>query len=344
MNILQRSSGRKCSANKPMQRWFFPALLLIFLGACLFSLLAGSTRLNLPDAVRAALQGNTGDPACRILLHVRLPRTLASVLSGSALAVSGVLLQAALGNPLAAPNLIGVNAGAGFAAVLLLTAFPSLSGAVPFAAFAGALGASLLIFALAAGTGARRSTILLAGVAVSSILTAGINALKTLFPDQLFNANTFLIGGFSGVSLRNLFPAWILIAAGLLSAALSARETDLLTLGDETAAGLGLNVPLTRFFLLMAASCLAGAAVSFSGLIGFVGLLVPHIARRFTGCRHRLLIPASALLGAALVLVCDTLSRVLFAPYELPVGILLSLLGGPFFLFLLLHKKSGRET
>ena len=154
----------------------------------------------------------------------------------------------------------------------------------------------------------------------------------------------FLIGGFSGITLQDLSPAWILIAAGLLAAVLFARESDLLTLGDETAAGLGLNVPLTRFLLLTAASCLAGAAVSFSGLIGFVGLLVPHIARRFTGGRHRLLIPASALLGAALVLICDTLSRVLFAPYELPVGIFLSLLGGPFFLFLLLHKKSSREA
>ena len=344
MNILQKFSGRKRSANKNRPRCFFPALLRIFFGACLFSLLAGSTRLNLLAAIHSAIQGNIGDSALRILLHVRLPRTLASALSGSALAVSGVLLQAALGNPLAAPNLIGVNAGAGFAAVLLLTAFPASGSAVPLAAFSGALGASLLIFALAAKTGARRSTILLAGVAVSSILTAGINALKTLFPDQLFNANTFLIGGFSGITLQDLSSAWILIAAGLLAAVLFARESDLLTLGDETAAGLGLNVPLTRFLLLTAASCLAGAAVSFSGLIGFVGLLVPHIARRFTGGRHRLLIPASALLGAALVLICDTLSRVLFAPYELPVGIFLSLLGGPFFLFLLLHKKSSREA
>ena len=272
-------------------------------------------------------------------MHVRLPRTLASLLAGAALAVAGILLQAVLGNPLAAPNIIGVNAGAGFAAVLLLAAFPSLSGLVPISAFLGALAASLLVFALAAKTGARRTTILLAGVAVSSMLTAGINAVKTLYPDSLSNANTFLIGGFSGVSMRNLSPAWILIAAALAAAVLTAGNTDVLTLGDETAASLGLNVRATRFFLLVTASCLAGAAVSFSGLIGFVGLIVPHIARRFAGHTHRRLIPAGALLGAALLLICDTFSRILFAPYELPVGILLSLLGGPFFLFLLLHKK-----
>ncbi len=344
MNILQKYFGQKFSATNKKQHWFFPVLFFIFLGACLLSLLAGSTRLNLFAAIRAALQGSTDDAAYRILLHVRLPRTLASLLSGSALAVAGVLLQAVLGNPLAAPNIIGVNAGAGFAAVFLLTAFPGLSGAVPGAAFGGALCTSLLVFALASKTGARRSTILLAGVAVSSILTAGINALKTLFPDSLSNANTFLIGGFSGVTLQNLNPAWILIAVGLIGAWLLAREIDVLTLGDETASGLGLNVLATRFLLLTASSCLAGAAVSFSGLLGFVGLLVPHIARRFTGSCHRRLIPASALLGASLVLVCDTLSRLLFAPYELPVGILLSLLGGPFFLFLLLHKKKSHES
>ena len=253
-----------------------------------------------------------------------------------------MLLQNVLNNALAAPNIIGVNAGAGFAVLFLLAVFPTATAFLPFAAFLGALFASLLIYAVAAKSGASRTTITLAGVALSSVFTAGSNVIKTFFPDTIYNSSSFFIGGFSGIAYKNLTPAWIAILLGLLLAVLFSGEMDVLSLGDETAQSLGMRVQGTRFLLLMTASLLAGGAVSFSGLLGFVGLIVPHILRHFIGARHRILVPLSALFGASFVLLCDTLSRTLFSPYEIPVGIVLSLLGGPFFLFLIVRKKGGK--
>ena len=310
----------------------FPAALLLLVFSFVLSLCVGSAQISIREAV-SALQNGSLTPDSRILFYVRLPRALAAVLSGAALAVSGVLLQNVLNNALAAPNIIGVNAGAGFAVLFLLAVFPA-TAFLPFAAFLGALFASLLIYAVAAKSGASRTTITLAGVALSSVFTAGSNVIKTFFPDTIYNSSSFFIGGFSGIAYKNLTPAWIAILLGLLLAVLFSGEMDVLSLGDETAQSLGMRVQGTRFLLLMTASLLAGGAVSFSGLLGFVGLIVPHILRHFIGARHRILVPLSALFGASFVLLCDTLSRTLFSPYEIPVGIVLSLLGGPFFLFL----------
>ena len=251
-----------------------------------------------------------------------------------------MLIQAVLSNALASPNVIGVNAGAGFCTFLAMALVPGSSGAAPIGAFFGALLATLIVYAVAAGAGAGKLTIILAGVAVSSIFTAGINTIKTFFPDTLYNGSTFLIGGFSGVSFADISPAWMMILPALMLAMLLSRPTDVLCLGEETAHSLGLPVNATRFGLILIACVLAGAAVSFSGLVSFVGLLCPHIVRRLFGQgRHRVLLPAAALLGASFVTLCDLLSRVLFAPYEIPVGILLSFLGGPFFLFLILKQR-----
>lgn len=316
----------------------FPTALLLLVFSFVLSLCVGSAQISIHEAI-SALQNGSLTPDNRILFYVRLPRALAAVLSGAALAVSGVLLQNVLNNALAAPNIIGVNAGAGFAVLFLLAVFPTATAFLPFAAFLGALFASLLIYAVAAKSGASRTTITLAGVALSSVFTAGSNAIKTFFPDTIYNSSSFFIGGFSGIAYKNLTPAWVAILLGLLLAVLFSGEMDVLSLGDETAQSLGMRVQGTRFLLLMTASLLAGGAVSFSGLLGFVGLIVPHILRHFIGARHRILVPLSALFGASFVLLCDTLSRTLFSPYEIPVGIVLSLLGGPFFLFLIVRKK-----
>lgn len=343
MNTLPRSSTRTASRAKLAAR-----LILLAAGTilcALFGLCFGSTDAGLFSAVGDLLAGRSGSPGARILLYVRLPRVLASMLSGAALAVSGVLIQAVLGNPLASPNVIGVNAGAGFFTFLTLAVLPGLPQAAPFGAFLGALLATLIIYAIAAAAGAGKLTIILAGVAVSSIFTAGINTVKTFFPDTLYNGSNFLIGGFLGVSLSDLSPACFLILPALLAAQLLARQTDVLCLGEETARSLGLPVAGLRFGLILLACVLAGCAVSFSGLLSFVGLLVPHIARRLFGTSHRVLVLASCLMGAGIVTLCDLLSRLIFAPYEVPVGILLSLIGGPFFLFLLLarqQRKGGR--
>lgn len=295
--------------------------------------------MNLTEAFREWLTSDLAGKNYRILVHVRLPRVLAAMLCGLGLAASGVILQSVLANPLAAPNIIGVNSGAGFAVYLVLALFPASHRLMPAAAFLGALAASLLVSLLSFRAAAGKVTIVLAGVAISSILSAGMDTLITLYPDMLVNASTFKIGGFYGITLASLTPAWIYILVGLMSAFLLARRLNVLVLGDDIASSLGMNVRLTRAAALIAAAVLAGAAVSFSGLVGFVGLIVPNAVRRITGNEHTRLLPASALLGACFVVFCDILCRTLFAPYEVPVGIMMSFLGGPFFLYLLLKKN-----
>ncbi|MGI6256429.1 MAG: FecCD family ABC transporter permease [Acutalibacter sp.] len=338
MSISPKSSIPTSSSPKTALR--LGLLLALLVLSALAGVAAGSTSIQLFPALSEVLSGTAQSADARILLHVRLPRVCASLLSGSALAVSGMLIQAVLSNPLASPNVIGVNAGAGFFTFLALALFPGHAGTAPLGAFFGALLATLIVYAVAAGAGAGKLTIILAGVAVSSIFTAGINTIKTFFPETLYNGSTFLIGGFAGVSFSDISPAWIMILPALVLAFLLARPIDVLCLGEETAHSLGLPVGPTRFALILLACILAGSAVSFSGLVSFVGLLVPHIVRRLFGQgRHRVLIPAAILLGASFVTLCDLLSRVLFAPYEIPVGILLSFLGGPFFLFLIVKQR-----
>ncbi len=320
------------------------ALLAVLVLLCgILGVSLGSTIIDLPAAFAGAISGDFSSPQSRILLYVRLPRVSAAMLAGSALAVSGMLIQAVLNNPLAAPNVIGVNAGAGFFTFLAIAILPGVRGAAQLGAFFGALFAVLLVCAVSAGTG--RLTIILSGVAVSSIFTAGINTVKTFYPDTLYNGSTFLIGGFSGISLKDLSPAWAMILAALIISWLMSGQADLLGLGEASARSLGMNVGLALFGLIILSCILAGCAVSFSGLLSFVGLLAPHMVRRIFGearTSHRVLIPAAALLGAGFVTLCDLLSRILFAPYELPVGILLSALGGPFFLALLLRERRRR--
>ena len=205
-----------------------------------------------------------------------------------------------------------------------------------------ALAAALLVYGLALGAGVSRTTLVLAGLAVSGMLTAGMNTIKLLYPDAIAGASDFLVGGLSGVTLSGLKGAVLYLITGTLLALLLAADLNVLCLGEQSAASLGLHIGAVRFLGILAAALLAGAAVSFAGLLSFVGLLAPHIARRLVGNNHRILLPAAMLLGAAFVVLCDVLARCLFAPFELPVGILLSLIGGPFFLGLLLHGRGRR--
>ncbi len=339
MNTLQGLSSPRSSVKNRI--WLFLALTLLLGVLFVLSLLFGATQMSLSEAIKAWLKGDISNADYRILFYIRLPRAIAALFSGCALAVSGVLIQAVLQNPMAAPNIIGVNSGAGLAAALTIAVFPNALPFLPLSAFLGALAASLLIYAISAKTSASKLTITLVGIAVGGVLNAAINTVKVAFPDSVYDADLFMIGGFSGVTYEKILPACILIAIALLLAFLMARDTDILTLGGNTAKSLGMNVTLMRFLLLILASALAGAAVSFSGLIGFVGLLVPHIMRKFVGSKHALLLPSSALCGGVLVLLCDLISRVIFAPYELPVGIILSLVGGVFFICLVIFGKRG---
>lgn len=318
-----------------------PALVLLAALSALLSLCLGAVALP-PGEVFAALLGRGSGPAAQIILYARLPRTCGCLLAGAALAASGTIIQGVLGNPLAAPNVIGVNAGAGFLTALCAALWPAWTAAVPFAAFLGALGGVLLVLFIAERTGASKITLVLAGVAVSGMFSAGIDAVLTFFPDALNGYTDFRVGGTANLAMSRIGPAFWVSAAAFLLALSLAGEMDVLLLGEETARSLGLPARSLRLLLLTLAAALAGAAVSFAGLLGFVGLIAPHMVRRLVGedSSARLLL-AAALGGAAMLTLCDILARTLFAPYELPVGVVLSLLGGPFFIWLLVRQKSG---
>jgi iron complex transport system permease protein len=313
---------------------------LLCLAAGIAGLCVGPSSIPLSELWRA-LTGQSGGTAFAILVHVRLPRVLGALAAGAGLASGGAIIQSVFANPLAGPNIIGVNSGAGLAVALCCAFFPAGFWAVPAAAFAGALLSVLGVFLIAKKCGASRMTMVLTGVAASSILGACTDAVMALFPDALAGMAGFRVGGLAGVSFRQVLPACLYILTGFILAMLFSNELDVLSLGDDVAQSLGMRASFVRLAVLMTAALMVGASVSFAGLLGFVGLLVPHICRLFVGGESRLLLPASALFGGALLLFCDLLSRVLFAPYELPVGILLSLLGGPFFLWLLLRRKGG---
>ena len=329
----------KNSKNNLLIPYFIAVAALLL--ALLLGILLGGVSLSLSSALRALFAGDLSHPDLRILLYVRLPRTLGAALSGGALALAGAVLQGVLANRLASPSVIGVNAGAGFA-VTVASAL-GIFGGWRFALFAflGALLSAVLVSLGARKWGATRGTVILLGVAVSSLFGACSDAVVTFFPDALPVRSAFRIGDFSGVSYQKLLPAALVILLSLFLLLTLSRTLDVLLLGEETATGLGLRVPVARGALLVLAAALAGASVSLGGLLSFVGLLVPHAVRRVTGGASGRLLPLSFLFGAAFVSLADTLSRTLLAPYEIPVGIPIALIGAPFFVFLLLHKKGG---
>ena len=320
---------------------FLGAILLCVVSA-LLSLCLGSVRLNLAQLLQAVTSGAQG-VAGTIFWYTRVPRSLACLLAGAGLACAGCILQSVLGNRLASPGLVGINAGAGLGVTLCCAAGLYSGWVSAFSAFCGAVTAVSVVVLLAQKHGASRITVILSGVAMSSILTALSDAVTTLFPDAGMLGGEFRVGGFSSVSMARLIPAGILILLSLALCMTLCNELDVLSLGEETAQSLGLSVAAVRNGFLLLAALLAGASVSFAGLLGFVGLLIPHTARRLVGAEARFLLPMSALLGAGFVTLCDLAARLVFAPYELPVGILLSLIGGPFFMLLLFQRKGGHQ-
>lgn len=320
---------------------FLAGLCVLTLVAAALSLWIGSVRLSPMQVLNAVFGRDCSSTAARIVLYTRLPRTCAALLAGAALAVSSVVIQTVLNNPLASPSIIGVNSGAGLAVAVVCAAAPLSQKYTPFVAFGGALVGVLLVTGLSRRNGAARTTVVLAGVAVSALFSAGIDAVVTLVPEALNGVSDFRIGGFAGVTMKQLAPAAGMILVSLAIVFSLSQQLELLGLGSDTAQSLGLSVQPMRILLLILAAALAGAAVSFSGLLSFVGLIVPHTMRRLLGEDSLPLLVSSALGGAFFVTVCDLLARVLFAPFELPVGIVLAFAGAPFFLWLLFRQRGG---
>ncbi|SET29657.1 iron ABC transporter permease [Paenibacillus sp. NFR01] len=321
-------------------------LAVIILIMFLVSMNTGLIRLSPMDVIHTLL-GNGTDKQKLILFDFRLPRIVISLLVGAGLAVSGCILQGLTRNALAEPSTLGINAGAGLAVIVFISFFPAVSSApvfvLPLLALAGGTLAAVFVYVLSFRRvdGSSPIRMILIGIAVG----AGIYAIQMILSLRLDPQNyqfvaIWLAGKIWGGDWRfvlALLP-WIVILLPFVF--YKARVLNVLNLGDETSAGLGMPVERERLLLLGAAVALSGACISVSGGIGFVGLIAPHLARRLVGPRHQALLPASALTGALLLLTADTLARWILQPAEIPTGIIVALIGAPYFLYLLAKSKA----
>ena len=312
--------------------------------AALLSVLIGTAVGTLPLTLREILRAlwvDDGSTARLLVWHLRFPRVLTGGLVGVCLSLSGCLLQSVMRNRLASPSTVGVSSGAAFVGYLTLVAMPAYAHLLPIGAVLGAFAATMLIYALAWRRGVSPVRMILAGLAVSALLGAFNDMIRTAFAESLGNASGFLVGGLNGATWETFFTILPWASVGAVVCLFLPTRMNILALGDETANTLGLRTERFRFLLIAVSSVLAGSAIAAAGLIGFVGLIVPHIARLLIGADHKYLLPTSALLGFVLVTVCDTLGRVLLSPGEIPVSIILSLIGAPFFLWLLRARDEG---
>lgn len=348
MMISEAVSLLKAKDHRQTLRWIVLGFMLIlFVISLLFGLMVGSIEIR-PTAIVQALLKQGGELERQIIWDLRLPRVLTGMMVGMCLAVSGALLQGVMRNPLADPGIIGVSSGGGLMAITMLIVFPHLNQFVPLAAFLGALIAAAAIYGLAWNNGITPLRIVLAGVAVNSVLGGITSAIMIIYSDRVQAVLPWLVGGLSGRSWPHVQIIAPYTAVGIIVSIFAVKPANTLLLGDDAAKLLGSNVERSRLFLITLSTFLAGIAVSVAGLIGFVGLVVPHIVRLLVGNQYAFLLPLSAIGGGLLVVAADTAARSWFDPIELPVGILLAVLGGPFFLYLLrkggiIHEKRARN-
>ncbi|WP_028866198.1 FecCD family ABC transporter permease [Psychromonas aquimarina] len=310
--------------------------LLLFLS--LISLFSGAQSLTVKTVISTLINGGDAD---FIINQYRLPRIFIAVLTGIGLAVSGVLTQGIIRNPLASPDLMGISGGAGLSACTVLLIRPDINISwLPPAALLGGFSAALFIWLLNRWHNPSPARLALAGIAVSAFLTSCINFLLVLHPVEVNSAMIWLTGSLWGRSWDYIWPLlpWLIILVPF--SFYLAWSLDLCALGDETAGALGVNTQRLQIMALASAVALASVCVAVCGTISFVGLLAPHLARLLVGSRHKLILPAAALTGALLVLSADTLARNLAPPLELPAGVLTAVLGAPYFIFLL-HRYKG---
>lgn len=311
----------------------FVYAILVVVGFFICNML-GSMKISLPDIIHAILSSE--ESAQRLVIwSVRIPRTILACLVGMNLALSGAILQGVMKNPLADPGIIGISSGAGLVGIVILILFPQYQMFVPAGAFVGAMGAALMIYVLAWRGGIEPMRIILAGVAVAAFLGAGISALMVFYSDRVHGALMFMNGGMSGRSWPHVWMILPYTIFGVLITFPMAKKMNILVLGDDIARGLGLKVEWVRLGMTAVASLLAASAVSVVGLLGFVGLIVPHSVRLMVGSDYKYLFPGSALFGALVVMYSDTFARTAFSPVEIPVGVVMAVLGAPFFLYLL---------
>lgn len=318
-------------------KWRITVIVILGLLAILgvvFSLAKGAVEIKFSEIVRLFFLNDIGVNS-QIIYNIRLPRTLVAVCVGMNLAVSGAVLQAIMRNPLADPHIIGISSGAGLAGIATMILLPKLEYLITPISFIGAMIAAAIIYILAWKDGIRPIRIVLAGVAVSAFFGSGISSLMIFYSDRIHSALMWMVGGLAARSWPHVDIVLPYTIIGFILAYAGARYLNILQLGDDIAKSLGVNVEAVRLSMTAVAAILAASSVSVVGLLGFVGLIVPHAARLLIGSDYRFLLPATALLGIVVITFSDTFARVFFAPIELPVGIIMAFVGAPFFLYLL---------
>ncbi len=335
-------------------RMTMTVLAVVLTAVIVTAMVIGAAGMSIGEAFRALAgllyhgadaTGEFPEWAPRLLLSLRLPRIVLALVVGAALSTAGASFQGIFRNPLAEPYLLGVSAGAGLGATVAIVWKPLTSLGIytlPLLAFVGATLAAFLVYRVATiGGHTGTASLLLSGVAVGSTLTAIMSFLMVATERDLHTVIVWLMGGLTTATWTKVYITLPVAAAGFIYMMFMSRRMNLLLMGEERARELGIDSRRTRRNLMVVAAITTAAAVSFSGLIGFIGLMVPHIMRLVVGPDHRHLLPATALFGALLLLIADTVARTAMAPAEIPVGIITAAAGGPFFLYLLRVRKGA---
>lgn len=322
-----------------------PLLLLVLLlvSVAVIVLSVGLGEYNIaPIEVLKTLLGSQNSNYSLVINTLRLPRVLAAFLVGMGLAISGTILQGITRNPLADPGIVGVTAGASLAAVTLIILFPNITAfALPFAAFGGGLVVTIIIYLLAWDEGSSPIRLILVGIGITALASAIASTIITFGDiDSVGQALIWMTGSVYGRNWQHIraFLPWLVVFVPL--SLLLARDLNALNLGDDVARGLGNSVERQRTLLVFTSVALAGASVATAGTVGFVGLIAPHLARNLVGAAHEGLLPTAALLGGIMVALADLAGRLLFAPIELPCGIITAIVGAPYFLYLLYRNRN----
>lgn len=321
------------------KKYAFPFLLFLFFFSVLIAIRIGSVDVSYQDIWKALTTQSGG--VSGIIRNIRIPRVCMAVLIGANLAVSGVLLQGVMGNPMADPGITGISAGASVVVMIVMLYVPQAIASMPLFGFLGGMSACILIYSLAWKKGLSPMRIVLAGVAVNSMLGGVSGMLQILNSEDLTGVLNWLNGELGKKSWEQVRYIAIYSAIGLTIAFFLHRYLDVLALGDKNTRSLGYNPNVLRIIISAVAVFLAAVSTAYVGIIGFIGLVVPHIARMLVGSEHKKLILFSALLGSVMLLMSDTIGRTIIAPYEIPVGIITTVLGGPFFLYLLRKDSNG---
>ncbi|KFO67269.1 hypothetical protein ER57_11800 [Smithella sp. SCADC] len=323
-------------------------MLLIFLVVCVVSLSLGSVHIAFIEVLKSLVGSFTGESSLSsqeelIVFSVRLPRIIFAGIVGASLSLGGVIFQAILRNPLADPYILGISGGSALGAIIgIVIGAGSFYLGIPLLAFLGALATVFLVFAVAGSARGPLSdnSLLLSGVVVNAFFSAAILFFLSIVNSMELHSITFwLMGDLSGASAKEICVAAVCLLAGFVLLYAQARKLNLIVQGEDTAQQLGVHVEKTKQRLLIITSLIISVAVSLAGIIGFVGIMVPHFMRLIFGSDHRLLLPVSALFGASFLIVADTIARIVLAPSELPVGVITALCGAPYFIFLLKRNK-----